>query len=38
MALKNKISDLKSGLRNPLLNYNLYISSKKLSFFFDFLH
>ena len=34
ITLKNKISDLKSDLINPLLNYNLCISSKKWSFYF----
>ena len=34
ITLKNKISDLKSDLRNALLNYNLSISSKKWSFYF----
>ena len=34
ITLKNKISDLKSDLRNPLLNYNLCLSSKKWSFNF----
>ena len=28
ITLKNKVSDLKSDLRNLLLNYNLCISSK----------
>ena len=32
--LKNKFSDLKLDLKNPLLNYNLCISSKTWSFFF----
>ena len=34
ITLKNKISDLKSDLRNPLLNYDLSISSKIWSFYF----
>ena len=34
ITLKNKISDLKSDLRNPLLNYNLCISRKIWSFNF----
>ena len=32
ITLTNKTSDLKSDLRKPLLNYNLCISSKILSF------
>ena len=32
ITLKNKVSDLKSDLRNLLLNYNLCISSKTWSF------
>ena len=34
ITLKNKTSDLKSDLINPLLNYNLCISSKKWSCYF----
>ena len=37
ITLKNKILDLKSDLKNPLLNYNLCISDKKLSIFWMFL-
>ena len=34
LTLKNKISDVKSDLRNPLLNYNLCIPSKNWSYQF----